>query len=107
MVTKVVSVRAVELSIGAFCTAHLNFLASGHKIEMVTNVVPVRAVEFSIGAFCTEFLCEQLCDDGIFGSGLGDRPSGPKLGLRNDSSYREGLEFASKDEKTAGPGKKS
>ena len=69
---------------------------------MVMKVVPTRAVNLSIGAFCTEFRCEQLCDDGVFRSGPGDRPSGPNLGLRNDISYREGLEFASKDKKRQG-----
>ena len=70
--------------------------------EMVTKVVPVRAVELSIGAFCTEFRCAQLCDNDTFESGLGDRPSGPNLGLRNEISYCKGLEFASKAKKCQG-----
>ena len=76
-------------------------------MEMDTKVVPVRAVELSIGAFCTEFRCEQLCDDGIFGSGPGDRPSGPNLGLGNDISWRQGLTFASKNKKCQGLAKKN
>ena len=86
-----------------------HFLGSGSNFgpwdistEMVTKVVSVRAVNFSIGAFCTEFRCEQLCDDGVFRSGPGDRPSGPNLGLRNDISYRKSLEFASKNKKCEG-----
>ena len=43
----------------------------------------------------------------LFESGLGDRPSGPNLGLRNEISYREGLEFASKDKKRQGLAKKN
>ena len=40
--------------------------------------------------------CAQSCDNDTLESGLGDRPSGPKLGLRNEISYRKGLKFASK-----------
>ena len=42
----------------------------------------------------------------LFESGLGDRPSGPNLGLRNEISYRKGLKFASTDKKCQGLGKK-
>ena len=85
MVTKVVPVRAVELSIGAFCTEFRCeqlcdngiFWYRGQMLvglrdinmEMVTEVVPVRAVELSIGAFCTAFRCEQLRDNCMFGIG--------------------------------------
>ena len=55
---------------------------------MVTKVVPMRAVNISIGAFCTEFRCEQLCDDGIFRSGPGDRAWGKQIGLKK--SMRSG-----------------
>ena len=79
--TKRVAVRAVELSIGAFCTEFRCeqlcdndvFLGSGSvvgvrgiNIEIITRIVPMRAVELSIGPFCTEFRCEQLCDDATF-----------------------------------------
>ena len=42
----------------------------------------------------------------FFGSGPGDRPSGPNLGLRNDISYCEGLRFASKNKKCQGLAKR-
>ena len=86
IVRKVVPVRAVELSIGAFCTefrceqlcdnglflvSRSNFGLRDINMEMVTKVVPVRAVELSIGAFCTELRREQFCDNGIFWIGAG------------------------------------
>ena len=66
--------RAVELSIGAFCTeSQCEQLwdddiswDQGKFFEFFRKRVAVRAVELSIGAFCTEVRCEQLCDDDIF-----------------------------------------
>ena len=81
MVTKIVPVRAVNLSIGPFCTefwcerfcdddvflgSESTFGPRDINTEMVTKIVAVRAVNFSIGPFCTEFRCEQLCDDDVF-----------------------------------------
>ena len=77
VVTKIVPMRAVNFSIGPFCTEFrcerdddYLFFGSGSfrprdtKTEMVTKVlVPVRAVNLLIGPFCTEFRCEQLCAD--------------------------------------------
>ena len=63
--TKRVAVRAVELSIDAFCTEFRReqlcdddmFWIVG-KLWIFTKRVTVRAVELSIDAFCTEFRCE-------------------------------------------------
>ena len=38
----------------------------------------------------------------LFESGLGDRPSGPNLGLRSEISYRKGLKFASINKRCQG-----
>ena len=81
---KIVPVRAVNFSIGPFCTEFRSERFRdddifrdrdqllGPKIglrdintEIVTKMVPVRAVDLSIGPFCTEFRCEHFCDDGI------------------------------------------
>ena len=43
---------------------------------MIKKAVVVRAVDFSTGPFCTEFWCEELCDDGIFGIGVGKSTTG-------------------------------
>ena len=70
--------RAVELSIGAFCTEFRCeqlcdgdiFFESGSNLGLFTKRDAVRAVERSIGEFCTEFRCEQLCDDDNFWIGV-------------------------------------
>ena len=57
--TKRIAVRAVELSIGAFCTEFRceqlcdddMFFESGSNFVFFTKRVAVRAVELSIGAF--------------------------------------------------------
>ena len=85
IVTKVVPVRAVELSIGRFCTEFRCeqlcddniFRDRGQLLgpeiglrdintEIVTKMVPVRAVDLSIGPFCTEFRRERFRDDATF-----------------------------------------
>ena len=85
IVTKVVPVRAVNLSTGPFCTEFRCeqlcdddiFRDRGQLLgpetglrdintEIVTKMVPVRAVDLSIGPFCTEFRCERFCDDATF-----------------------------------------
>ena len=85
IVTKVVPVRAVNLSIGPFCTefrceqlcdddifrdrAQLLGQEIGLRdinTEIVTKMVPVRAVDLSIGPFCTEFRRERFCDYATF-----------------------------------------
>ena len=74
MVTKVLPVRAVELSIGAFCTEFRCeqlcdddiFFVSWSFLCFFTKRVAMRAVDLSIGPFCTEFRCEQLCDGDTF-----------------------------------------
>ena len=83
--TKIVPVRAVNFSIGPFCTefrceqlcdddifrdrGQLLGLEIGLRdinTEIVTKIVPVRAVNISTGPFCTEFRCEHFCDDFVF-----------------------------------------
>ena len=85
IVTKVVPVRAVNLSIGPFCTEfrceqlcdddifrdrgqllNLEIGLRDINTEIVTKMVPVRAVDLSIGPFCTEFRHERFCDDAVF-----------------------------------------
>ena len=85
IVTKIVPMRAVDLSVGPFCTElwcehfcddavfwDLGQLlwADDINTEMVTIIAPVRAVDLSIGPFCTEFWCEQLFDEDIFREGV-------------------------------------
>ena len=85
IVTKVVPARAVNLSIGPFCTEFRCeqlcddgiFWDQGQLLgpeigfrdintEIVTKMVPVRAVDLSIGPFCTEFRHERFRDDATF-----------------------------------------
>ena len=85
IVTKVVPVRAVNLSIGPFCTEFRCeqlrdddiFRDRGQLLgpeiglrdinkEIVTKMAPVRAVDLSIGPFCTEFRRERFRDNTTF-----------------------------------------
>ena len=85
IVTKVVPVRAVNLSIGPFCTEFRCeqlcdddiFQDRGQLLgpeiglrdintEIVTKMVPVRAVDLSVGPFCTEFRRERFRDNATF-----------------------------------------
>ena len=85
MATKIVPVRAVNLSTGPFCTEFRCeqlcdediFRDRGQLLgpetglrdinaEIFTKMVPMRAVDLSIGPFCTEFRCECFCDDATF-----------------------------------------
>ena len=75
-----VPVRAVDLSIGPFCTEfwcerfcddgvfEIGSILGARDIntKICTKVAPIRAVDISIGPFCTEFRCERFCDDDIF-----------------------------------------
>ena len=101
IVTKVVSVRAVNLSTGLLCTecrceqlcdddifrdrGQLLGPKTGLRYintEIVTKMVPVRAVDLSIIAFCTKNRRERFCDDCIVWIGAGRSTTGAKLGLK-------------------------
>ena len=77
IVTKVVPVRAVNLSTGPSCTEFRREQLCGDDIfrdypktrpqdinaEIVTKMVAMRAVDLSIGPFYTEFRRDVFCDD--------------------------------------------